>query len=602
MPFARPLLAAALLAALAGAASLRAESPPMIGINLAGADFGGGSLPGEYGKHYIYPGVAEIDYYKARGIELVRLPFRWERVQHRLQGELDAAELARIDAVLDLIEERGMRVALDMHNYARYHVDGEFRLVGTKEVPSAALRDVWERLARHFKDRDCLWGYGIMNEPYDTGPHDWLPNAQMVVDAIRKIDRDHAILVPGDNWTGAHNWLQFGARMLPVKDPADKIIFEAHQYFDRDSSGSYKRSYDGEGASPTTGVDRVRDFAEWCLANKVRGFVGEYGVPDDDPRWLVTLDNLLAYLKANGLGGAYWAGGPWWGTYKLAVDLRPAHDEAPQMAILAKYGSGIGTLHWPAFTWYHDDINRKVGSSGIVTSHSGGSAIRAEVSKNRGPSGTRPLELDFLAQPGGRADASLRIEGGVNLARNFGVGHVLSFQAKGAPGTSIEVTLVTTGGVVSKAVVTPPLSASWQRVALPLRDFRTDGLDGTQRIESVTFSGLPADGASHLVELDRVVVEKPDTAAPAVALQPAGAANRARVGRSVTLGATASDDSGIHYVEFLVNGVRQTADLTAPYSCDYTPTAAGSHRVVAIAFDHHGNPARSEIQTLVVSP
>jgi len=39
------------------------------------------------------------------------------------------------------------------------------------------------------------------------------------------------------------------------------------------------------------------------------GFIGEYGVPDSDPRWLTVLDTFLAYLDANGVGGTYWAGG-----------------------------------------------------------------------------------------------------------------------------------------------------------------------------------------------------------------------------------------------------------------------------------------------------
>ena len=52
-----------------------------------------------------------------------------------------------------------------------------------------------------------------------------------------------------------------------------------------------------------------------------RGFVGEYGVPDDDGRWLDILDSALKYLQENGVNGTYWSAGPRWGDYKLAVNL-----------------------------------------------------------------------------------------------------------------------------------------------------------------------------------------------------------------------------------------------------------------------------------------
>src|SRR6266496_2436919 len=90
----------------------------MIGINLAGAEFG--SAFGVYGYSYIYPTASELDYFKSEGINLIRLPFRWEHAQHTLDGALDAAEIGRIHAFLDEAAARGMQVVLDAHNYGRY--------------------------------------------------------------------------------------------------------------------------------------------------------------------------------------------------------------------------------------------------------------------------------------------------------------------------------------------------------------------------------------------------------------------------------------------------------------------------------------------------
>jgi endoglucanase len=52
-------------------------------------------------------------------------------------------------------------------------------------------------------------------------------------------------------------------------------------------------------------------------------------VPDDDPRWLAVLDEFLAALQANGVGGTYWAAGPWWGSYRLSVEPRDGRDRPP---------------------------------------------------------------------------------------------------------------------------------------------------------------------------------------------------------------------------------------------------------------------------------
>ena len=66
--------------------------------------------------------------------------------------------------------------------------------------------------------------------------------------------------------------------------------------------------------------------------------MGEYGIPDDDPRWNVVLENMLIYLQDNGVPGTYWSAGPRWGAYRLAV--HPSNNysvDRPQMAVLEKY-------------------------------------------------------------------------------------------------------------------------------------------------------------------------------------------------------------------------------------------------------------------------
>ena len=63
------------------------------GVNLSGAEFGN-VYPGVDGTHYGYPTEKDLDYFKAKGLYLVRFPFRWERIQPTMNGELDIVYIA----------------------------------------------------------------------------------------------------------------------------------------------------------------------------------------------------------------------------------------------------------------------------------------------------------------------------------------------------------------------------------------------------------------------------------------------------------------------------------------------------------------------------
>lgn len=267
-----------------------------IGINLTGAENGGRSA---------YPGEADLDYFGSHGISLVRLPLSWERLQPRVWGELDPAELARVQNFLTLAADRGVTVILDLHSYGRY--DGV--PIGSAEVPTAAFAEFWGKFATVVAGLPALGGYGLMNEPHDMGGVDiWPKAAQAAVNAIRTVDTATQILVAGDNWGGAHSW-QDNNGSLSITDPAGNLAYEAHLFLDHDNSGTYRGTYDEQGAYPMLGVDRLTPFLEWLDRNNARGFIGEFGAPDDDPRWTAVIENLVEALYRNGVPGAYWLAG-----------------------------------------------------------------------------------------------------------------------------------------------------------------------------------------------------------------------------------------------------------------------------------------------------
>ncbi|MDG2080645.1 MAG: cellulase family glycosylhydrolase [Bacteroidales bacterium] len=306
------------------------------GVNLAGAEFGT-NMPGTYNIDYTYPTSSELDYYKSKGLNLVRLPIRWERIQESLNGDINSAELLRINSFLQSAQDRNMEVIIDLHNYCRYKINGNYEIIGSASLSISNIKDMWTKLSFELRDSPNIWGYGIMNEPHDLLPSTpWFNIAQEIIYGIRSSDVDNRIIVGGDSWSSAERWLQYSDNLKDLIDPSNNLIFEAHVYFDNNASGSYNQSYDEEGAYPNIGVDRVTPFVNWLEDNNLTGFIGEYGIPADDERWLVVLDIFLSHLEQNCINGTYWAGGPWWGNYKLSIEPYNGNDK-PQMGVVEKY-------------------------------------------------------------------------------------------------------------------------------------------------------------------------------------------------------------------------------------------------------------------------
>lgn len=323
-----------LLAAAVGAAG--AAPLEWRGISLAGAEFGEKHLPGELGRHFTYPSVESTAYYQRRGMNLMRLPFRWERLQPRLGQDFDAAELARLRAFVDGTTARGLSVLLDPHNYAAWHD----QRIGTPGVPFSAFADFWRRLALQFKDNPRVQ-FGLMNEPHSMPTETWADAAQAAVNAIRATGALNLILLPGNGWTGAWSWhigTWYGTPnadvMGRVRDPADRMLLEVHQYFDKDGSGSHR-----ECVSTTVGVERLVRFTEWLRQNGRRAVLGELGGADN-PTCAAAVKGALDHLHAHRdvwAGWLWWAGGPWWGDYFMSLEPAAPGEDKPQMRWLAPY-------------------------------------------------------------------------------------------------------------------------------------------------------------------------------------------------------------------------------------------------------------------------
>lgn len=278
----------------------------LMAMNIAGAEFGQ-SMPGVAGQNYFWPREEDFSRYKAFGVTHVRLPFKWERIQHHLYGNLHEAEMSRFIHALDAAHGAGMQVLLDMHNYYVRKEQDFDQEIGSSQIPVDAWIDAWKRLVARVKDHPAVWGYGLMNEPMGTDGR-WAEGAQRCVDALRLIDRQTPILVGGDEFSSALFWQEANAGHLPLR--GENLLYEAHLYLDVDASGRYANR--NEAIDPDTGIRRAAPFFNWLKTWGLKGIIGECGVPADMPTAMVALDRLLAYAAAHDVPVFYWAGGAHW--------------------------------------------------------------------------------------------------------------------------------------------------------------------------------------------------------------------------------------------------------------------------------------------------
>ncbi|TCL72031.1 cellulase (glycosyl hydrolase family 5) [Rhizobium sp. BK251] len=327
-----PRWSAVLLPLVATGHAAVAGSPALCyqGVNLSGAEYG--DRNGVYGTNYIYPSERTVLHFAAKGMTIIRLPFRWERLQPRLGAALDANELKRLSDSVALIRKHGMAVLLDPHNFG-YYDKGQ---VGKAPATNAAFADFWARLAVEFANREGV-AFGLMNEPYDIKATDWLKSANAAIRAIRIVGARNLVLVPGTVWSGAGSWEKDvlgganGTVMLGVKDPLDNYGFEVHQYFDVDSSGTHESC---EGAD--NAVKAIAGMTTWLKQNNKRGFLGEFGVSSEEA-CVEALSKVLKTMGDNGdawLGWSYWAAGEWWPPGE-AYNVQPQNRrERPQAVAL----------------------------------------------------------------------------------------------------------------------------------------------------------------------------------------------------------------------------------------------------------------------------
>ncbi len=150
----------------------------------------------------------DFDQIAALGFNAVRIPL-WDGLIRDEGQEFalrdDAWEWT--DAALEMAENAGLYVLFDMHgapggqSLDQPSGDVTANDLWTNDADRERLAWLWQHFARKYKNNPTLVGYDILNEPYGnfSTDHraDLIDIAGRVHDAIREIDPDRPILLPG---------------------------------------------------------------------------------------------------------------------------------------------------------------------------------------------------------------------------------------------------------------------------------------------------------------------------------------------------------------------------------------------------------------------
>lgn len=358
----------------------RAGKMQFFGVNESGPEFGEGTLPGAYGKEYIWPTPSTIDTFIANGMNTFRINTLMERmVPNKMTGAFDAGYMKNLTASVNYITNKGAYAMIVPHNYGRYY--------GQVFTSASDFKTFWQNVAAQYKGNSRVI-FDTNNEFHDEAGQNVANMNQAAVDGIRAAGAtSQYIMVEGNAWTGAWTWTTVtgtdgntnAQTMGALKDPQNKIIYQVrhlplehsagwcewtdfceqmHQYLDVDGSGTHDAC-----VSATIGSERLQAATTWLRQNKKKGLIGEFAGAVN-PTCQAAVQDMLAFINKNNdvvscylshvsdvpvmtarlmtvlvqwTGALWWAAGPWWGNYMFSIEPTSGPAYSTYLPIIKQY-------------------------------------------------------------------------------------------------------------------------------------------------------------------------------------------------------------------------------------------------------------------------
>lgn len=289
------------------------------GINLSGGEFDSG---------FYLPGASEMIYFISKGMNITRIPFKWEYIQPNLDLPIDfsSGHALQIVDLINALVDAHVYVLLDMHNYMRY--DGQ--VIGASSVTTTQYATAWGELAAQFHgssphNYSTYLFFDLMNEPHDMDTHLILTNYNAAIAAIRDQGANNLVLLEGNCWSCLGTWFtdcgngSNATVFVPgnIIDPANNYALGPHQYLDASPCGSgYSNCLN---PSSVLSDNNFTGFTDYLRTNNLRAFLGEInGIASsncyDCINTYLTAVEENAYSEGNGgfIGWCAWSAGHAW--------------------------------------------------------------------------------------------------------------------------------------------------------------------------------------------------------------------------------------------------------------------------------------------------
>jgi hypothetical protein len=166
--------------------------------------------------------------------QLIRRERIWDSIDQAAYDRWLKSALDQLDAALPLCQRYGLRVVVDLHSPPGGQTVGGAGYAGSDHglfTDAACQRkfiEVWQQMARRYKDVKTIWGYDLANEPVESAAAeelaDWQELAERAAKAIRAIDPQRAIIVEPPQWGSPLGLREL--RPLAVSN----VVYSVHMY------------------------------------------------------------------------------------------------------------------------------------------------------------------------------------------------------------------------------------------------------------------------------------------------------------------------------------------------------------------------------------
>ena len=291
-----------------------------------GTSYRGINIPGFEFYPAFPPSYTDAIFYIYKGMNTVRIPFRWENLQPNptlldpsvpisfTAGPTNQGigpQLVNFVQSLNTATAGRVTIILDMHNYMRYGAgsDGQTggQIIGAGGTATAALyANAWSAIANQFKSFPNIM-FDLMNEPFDMQTELILSNYNPAIAAVRSTGATNLILLEGNSFTCLGSWTEnfYGTpnstvfTSANIVDSGNNYAINVHNYFSNAPCGD---SVCGGCIPPDTvlSANNLNAFVSYLQTNGFKAFLTEInGSPNpNDPKDTSCVDCFNIFLGA----------------------------------------------------------------------------------------------------------------------------------------------------------------------------------------------------------------------------------------------------------------------------------------------------------------